>query len=1251
MMGDFVDGTKRKSGNNSGVIQILDNTITSTSTDDHRGDELVTAFNNDEDEQILTTTVIDTSKDSVSVIRQSDTLERKSNIPSKNTNTAEKSKKPSRNSSNLDEKLRNNHQKSNRYSEGVLYDKNSLDRSTLDKNRDSKNFPGDGQKRTSKHFGGSLERTNIVHIPRVSTLDNPKSRNSSSTLEKQGKDRLPSSSNSRQRNSGSSISFNTLENPDSKRSSQQTNYSNRNSTEVSKQRLSAGTDTVDCPGKNLVNDRLGVETLKRRSEGNYDKPAQPNKEQTRNSSALEKTYTQKLSLQNTGDGLNLKPGQINLTERDLEPYSTIEKDRRKIARNSGKYENGTLERLNFYDNLNNLNSGSSDKKSLVDEYDYDVISGGAAFDLEGIINESFAHPAIRYNGSGLGTNLSSSNLLQQYGSSTLPNVNLLHGTNRSKIDRSNSIIEQRINTLVDRGIDALEPSPIPSRSTLATDTTSASCSGASGSAIDSCPRTTAVSSSCNSSKIGAAVSSSGDRDSVYGGSTLRLCPDRRKQSDYMTSSAASDFEKKRYNLTQQLLTLLCCIAVSLALPSSLGLAKEVRTRGLPFAVAYFVLLFIVGLPLSVVACTVGQFCGEAAAGKAHRAVPLVKGVVIIRALACWSGAACVCLHASLALLQFVLSLSGPTPYRHCTMLRMRHDSGYQAVGLTADECIERTFLAGPIDNPLWYGVLAAISVVTFGFVMLVSRSGPAIRRLLIISSLPLLALMLATLGIGASLTNFEQEKAESDPNLFIPMPTTTSSYTAVPTDADLKAPELVTDWWSLLEVSLWLAAVNQLLFATTLGFGVLPALCGRALHKADAVKTAVTFIICLCLSGALSMVCAFVLADSEFGGGSLGSNWGSPAEAYNLAQHAPSLYAKALLGVAHGWYGLGSLVTMALFSFSLSCTLRRPSSLLGIVLGAALIIRLCVAVPPGAWPSLVGERSLVPTLAAVALCVESLALLLVYGPKRLWSDIEFSVGRPVSKVWHWTATISCLILLGLFAWYYSMPITNSDFELDRTTSWITAASSMILLLIAAGHEVARQVGYNLLEKFRSACRPSLEWGPGDPVVRHSWKLWGGAPGRGGAPGTDGERDFTLRRKGTRDYTHSARRQASRKEAGGPPGGKRYPVPVLSYDNFGADLGEFLTVGGYTKSQSHHDHITDIDFVRKQSDDNLMADNSGSLNRNRHDNNYGSTDCYERAAGNAGQEDIDGLKRGPYVLPDVDHICWRREAEHNLRTNL
>lgn len=71
--------------------------------------------------------------------------------------------------------------------------------------------------------------------------------------------------------------------------------------------------------------------------------------------------------------------------------------------------------------------------------------------------------------------------------------------------------------------------------------TSASCSGASGSAIDSCSRIAAVSSS-NSSKNGAAVSS--DRDSVYGGSTLILCPDRKKQNDYMTSSAASDFEKK-----------------------------------------------------------------------------------------------------------------------------------------------------------------------------------------------------------------------------------------------------------------------------------------------------------------------------------------------------------------------------------------------------------------------------------------------------------------------------------------------------------------------------------------------------------------------------------------------------------------------------------------------------------------------------------------------------------------------------------
>lgn len=57
------------------------------------------------------------------------------------------------------------------------------------------------------------------------------------------------------------------------------------------------------------------------------------------------------------------------------------------------------------------------------------------------------------------------------------------------------------------------------------------------------------------------------------------------------------------------------------------------------------------------------------------------------------------------------------------------------------------------------------------------------------------------------------------------------------------------------------------------------------------------------------MACAFVLADSEFRS-SLGSEWGSPAEAYNLAQHTTPIFAKSLMGVAQGWYGLGSLVTL-----------------------------------------------------------------------------------------------------------------------------------------------------------------------------------------------------------------------------------------------------------------------------------------------------------------------------------------------------
>lgn len=74
------------------------------------------------------------------------------------------------------------------------------------------------------------------------------------------------------------------------------------------------------------------------------------------------------------------------------------------------------------------------------------------------------------------------------------------------------------------------------------------------------------------------------------------------------------------------------------------------------------------------------------------------------------------------------------------------------------------------------------------------------------------------------------------------------------------------------------------------------------------------------------------------------------------------------------------------------------------------------------------------------------------------------------------------------------------------------------------------------QKFLSTIKPSRNWGPVDPIYRHCWVQWKKQYQ------VTGERDFTLRRRGTRDYTHSIKRG---KHAAPP--GTAYSISPASLD--------------------------------------------------------------------------------------------------------
>lgn len=94
-----------------------------------------------------------------------------------------------------------------------------------------------------------------------------------------------------------------------------------------------------------------------------------------------------------------------------------------------------------------------------------------------------------------------------------------------------------------------------------------------------------------------------------------------------------------------------------------------------------------------------------------------------------------------------------------------------------------------------------------------------------------------------------------------------------------------------------------------------------------------------------------------------------------------------------------------------------------------------------------------------------------------------------------------------------------------------------------------------LQKFLSTIKPARNWGPVDPIYRHCWVQWKKQYQ------VTGERDFTLRRRGTKDYTHSIKRG---KHAAPP--GTAYSVSPTSLDRT-SSCYSIDGVGGLSRQQS------------------------------------------------------------------------------------
>lgn len=221
-----------------------------------------------------------------------------------------------------------------------------------------------------------------------------------------------------------------------------------------------------------------------------------------------------------------------------------------------------------------------------------------------------------------------------------------------------------------------------------------------------------------------------------------------------------------------------------------------------------------------------------------------------------------------------------------------------------------------------------------------------------------------------------------------------------------------------------------------------------------------------------------------------------------------------LTGLAYAMIVLISITSIALQIYTAARLIRRHPSY--VMCATALIVAITGLLCPNYIIARLFDMRIVGAFIVCALIFDLISITWVYGAKNIYTDLEFSIGRPISKLWVFLWCISPILLLSMLIWWL-ITYNSGDILIDYIPKWLPIAISLSIIVFLAFTEVYKQVDYNCCSMIREAGISSKDWGPADPIVRHAWKQWTAVCE------DTGEKDFTLRRRGTRDYTHSIKR--------------------------------------------------------------------------------------------------------------------------------
>jgi solute carrier family 6 (neurotransmitter transporter), invertebrate len=140
------------------------------------------------------------------------------------------------------------------------------------------------------------------------------------------------------------------------------------------------------------------------------------------------------------------------------------------------------------------------------------------------------------------------------------------------------------------------------------------------------------------------------------------------------------------------------------------------------------------------------------------------------------------------------------------------------------------------------------------------------------------------------------------------------------------------------------------------------------------------------------------------------------------------------------------------------------------------VLSIAALLCPNFIISRVLDSRIVGSMIVCAMAVDVMGTIWIYGTKNLYTDLEFSIGRPIFKVWLMMWSITPIVLATILIWWL-VSYAGEDMVIEFVPRWLPIAVCLVLIMVMGCVEVAKQVDYNLCSMIQGSAKPSKDWGP------------------------------------------------------------------------------------------------------------------------------------------------------------------------------